>query len=112
MRAVELIVEEPATVELLESHWEHDWLHVRISHVAHTRAGLLVGHELSSIRLRCHSWTASVNEEFYLPAVRVLLNRCTDGRLLVLSRRSPAFPGRRTNQRINADNGVAQFDAP
>jgi hypothetical protein len=34
MSAVELIVEEPATVELLESHWEHDWLHVRISHVA------------------------------------------------------------------------------
>ena len=34
MSAVELIVEEPSTVELLESHWEHDWLHVRISHVA------------------------------------------------------------------------------
>src|SRR5687767_278634 len=54
MSAVELIVEEPATVELLESHWEHDRLHARISHVAHTRAGLLVGHELS-IRLRCHA---------------------------------------------------------
>jgi hypothetical protein len=34
MSAVELIVEEPSTVELLESHWEHDWLHARISHVA------------------------------------------------------------------------------
>jgi hypothetical protein len=34
MSAVELIVEEPSTVELLESHWEPDRLHVRISHVA------------------------------------------------------------------------------
>jgi len=34
MSAVELIVEEPSTVELLESQWEPDWLHVRISHVA------------------------------------------------------------------------------
>jgi hypothetical protein len=32
--AVELIVEEPATVELFESYWEHDRLHARISHVA------------------------------------------------------------------------------
>jgi hypothetical protein len=34
MSAVELIVEEPATVELLEPHWEHDRLRARISHVA------------------------------------------------------------------------------
>jgi hypothetical protein len=51
MSAVELIIEEPSTVELLESHWEHDWLHARISHVAHTRAGLLSG--TSSLRYAC-----------------------------------------------------------
>jgi hypothetical protein len=34
MSAVELIVEEPSTVELLKSHREHDLLPIRISHVA------------------------------------------------------------------------------
>jgi hypothetical protein len=34
MSAVELIVEKPRTVELLESHRELCRLHVRISHLA------------------------------------------------------------------------------
>jgi hypothetical protein len=34
MSAVELIVEEPPRMKLLESDWELDRLHARISHVA------------------------------------------------------------------------------